>query len=89
MKQTKCPYCNTWNEGDRDICDSCKKDMFLKEKEDLAKRHAADTNYMRMVPINENDGLLQKLWKHPVRIAQLIFMGIISIIAAIASSTVH
>ena len=68
MKQLKCPYCATWNEGEDDICSNCGKDMFEREKHDLAKRHAAETNYMRMVPIHEDDGILQRLWKHPVRL---------------------
>lgn len=89
MKQIKCKECGYWNEGNEVACEKCGHVFYEDRHEELKQRQGEGDNIMRLIKIRESDGFWQKSWKHPVRIGQLVFFTIISIIAAIASSTVH
>lgn len=89
MKQIKCPHCNHWTNVDDDRCDICQSQLIDFHHEERQEREKSEKNSLPIIEISEEDSPLTKLWKRPVQIAQLIFFSIISLVAAIASSTVH
>lgn len=89
MKQIKCPHCGHWTHTDDERCDICKSQLIDFHHEERKQREQTEINSLPILEINEDDPSITKLWKRPVQIAQLIFFSIISVIAAIASSTVH
>lgn len=89
MKQIKCPHCGHWTHVDDDKCDICNSVLIDHHHEERKERETTERNSLPIIEITEEDSSITRLWKRPVQIAQLIFFSIISVIAAIASSTVH
>lgn len=89
MKQIKCPHCGYWTDTDDGRCDICNSQLIDFHDEERRKRVETEKNSLPIIEIHEDDPGITRLWKRPVQIAQLIFFSIISVIAAIASSTVH
>ncbi len=88
MKEVKCEYCQTWTDGNLEKCQHCDGILYEDRIKELASRDI-DSGTVPIIKINPDDSLPIKGGKHFLRIGQLIFMSIISTIAAIASSTVH
>lgn len=88
MKEIKCLKCNTWNKGESEKCSSCSSVLL---QDDIDERNSRDINSgtIPIIKIKEDDSLPIKGVKHIARVGQLIFLTIISFIAAMASSTVH
>lgn len=89
MKQIKCPHCGHWTYLEDDRCDICNSQLIDFHDEERKEREKVEKNSLPIIEINEDDSPMTRLWKRPVQVAQLIFFTIISLIAAMASSTVH
>ena len=89
MKQIKCPHCGSWTSLTDEKCDICQSHVEDLHREERKQREHTEKNSLPILEINEDDTPISRLWKRPVQIAQLIFFGVLSTIAAIASSTVH
>ena len=89
MKQVKCPHCNNWTPVVDNSCSHCGKELHDTYAAEREERSLKEKNSLPVMEVPDTDSLLQKLWKKPVQWAQLIFLSVISLIAAIASSTVH
>ena len=88
MKEVKCEHCQTWTDGNLEKCQHCSGMLNEKQKVELESR-IVDSGTIPIIKINSDDSLPVKGGKHIIRVGQLIFLSIISTIAAIASSTVH
>ncbi len=89
MTEVKCPNCQSWTPKDEGVCNNCKNDLtksFEKERDEMISKPSAG---LPLIEISEDDPPLMRLGKRGVRMAQLIFFSVISIIAGMASSTVH
>jgi uncharacterized membrane protein YvbJ len=89
MKQLKCASCGNWNSAEAVVCSSCAtpiSDSYAKEQEE---RLVFERNPLPIMDVPEDASFFEKLWKKPLQWGQLIFLSILSIIAAFASSTVH
>ncbi len=88
MAEIKCEHCGTWTDGNVPNCVHCggrHGDKYLKEREELEKIKTG----LPLIEIDPHEALPKKVIKHIARFGQLIFFGLISIIAAMAASTVH
>lgn len=89
MKQIKCNQCGNWNkEGDL-ACAKCAtllSDEYQKEREE---RLVFERNPLPVLDVPEDASFFEKLWKKPIQWGQVVFLSILSAIAAFASSTVH
>lgn len=89
MKESKCEHCGNWTDGSLKNCNYCRGvlgEEYHKEKENLKKLSPTGLPFIKIDP---NASWYEKIGQHMIRFGQLIFFGIISIVAAIASSTVH
>jgi uncharacterized membrane protein YvbJ len=89
MKEIKCEACGSWQKADQTTCSHCGHafvDQLMVEREE---RREKEINPFPIIDIPEGESFSNKLWKKPIQWAQLIFISILSTIAAIASSTVH
>lgn len=89
MEEVKCKLCGTWNPRSNEHCKTCDAKFEDARTSELALREKTERNPFPILTIRPDDNVLTKVWKVPVMIAQLIFISILSVIAAIASSTVH
>lgn len=88
MKEVKCEHCQRWTNGDNTHCAYCGgrfQEVYHKEREELAKQDFS----LPLIKIKPDDPWLKRQANQMIRIGQLIFFTIISMIAAMASSTVH
>ena len=88
MKEVICEHCRKWTDGELTHCLHCKgllNAQYLKEREELAKQKTG----LPLIEIDPEAPWPTRLGKHIARLGQLIFFAILSIIAAMASSTVH
>jgi hypothetical protein len=89
VKEVKCEHCGLWANGLLPNCSHCHKrlnDQHLNEIEALKK------NELRGIPlikIDPESPFILRGFLVVLRFIQLIFLSIISMIAAMASSTVH
>jgi len=89
MKEVKCEHCNQWTNGLHEYCEHCHgllHEKEIKEKEALRK---LDNVQIPFIKINDDDPFYTRIWKSIFRFGQIVFFLIISLIAYIASSTVH
>lgn len=89
MKETKCEHCGFWTNGNLADCNYCGKrlnDRQLTEQEELEK---VELKGMPLITIDPDTPFIKKGFLQVLRFIQLIFFSIISMVAAMASSTVH
>lgn len=89
MKETKCEHCGFWTNGNLEDCNYCGKrlnDRQLTEQEELEK---VELKGMPLIKIDPETPFIKKGFLQVLRFIQLIFFSIISMVAAMASSTVH
>ena len=89
MKESKCEHCGHWTDGSATHCNYCGgrlKEAYHKEREEMEKQSVTGLPFIQ---IPANDPWYKKSGKYVVKFAQIIFFAIISMIAAMASSTVH
>lgn len=89
MKETKCEHCGFWTNGNLEDCNYCGKrlnDRQLTEQETLEK---VELKGMPLIEIDPETPFIKKGFLQVLRFIQLIFFSIISMVAAMASSTVH
>lgn len=89
MKETKCEHCGFWTNGNLEDCNYCGKrlnDRQLTEQEELQK---VELKGMPLIKIDPETPFIKKGFLQVLRFIQLIFFSIISMVAAMASSTVH
>lgn len=89
MKETKCEHCGFWTNGNLEDCNYCGKrlnDRHLTEQEELGK---VELKGMPLIKIDPESSFVKKGFLQVLRFIQLIFFSIISMVAAMASSTVH
>lgn len=88
MKHYKCEHCKQWTDGDQTHCEHCGgrlRDQYHRDMEERRKNEIR----IPIMKLDPEDSLPTRIGKHLIRYGQLIFLTIISIIASIASSTVH
>ncbi len=89
MKAIRCPQCALWTDGDKECCAYCRYDLHQTEQQ-AAKIEAGRQFRSFPVPeIHPDDPYWRRGAIHVLRFFQLIFTAFISLIGAIASSTVH
>lgn len=89
MKETKCEHCGFWTNGHLENCNYCGKrlnDRHLSEKD---QRESLEIKGLPLIKIDPDTPFIKKGFLQVLRFIQLIFFSIISMVAAMASSTVH
>ncbi len=89
MNEKKCKQCGTWNDSKNSHCINCETAFVDVRSSERSLQEKTELNPFPMLSILSDDSVFTKIWKVPVMIGQLIFLSILSVIAAIASSTVH
>ncbi len=89
MKEVKCEHCGNWTDGKQTHCNYCGgrlSEAYHQEREEMAGKQPTGLPFIK---IPADDPWYKKSGKYVVKFAQIIFFAIISMIAAMASSTVH
>jgi len=89
VKEVKCEHCGFWTNGEDANCHYCAQRLNnrdLTEQEQLEKEPLKGLPFIELKP---DDPFIVKGFKHTLRFLQLIFTTLISMIGAMASSTVH
>lgn len=89
MKEIRCEHCNAWTDGYQEYCGHCGGRLHEKHLNEIKEREAQEYGGIPMVKIDPDAPFFKKGFLQVVRFLQLIFLSIISLIASIASSTVH
>jgi hypothetical protein len=89
MKEVKCEHCGFWTNGNLSHCNYCAKRLNERQYEEQQHLENNPLRGMPLVKIDPKDPFVVKGFKQVLRFLQLIFATIISIIGAMASSTVH
>lgn len=89
MKEIRCEHCNEWTDGYLEYCGHCGGKLHEKHLNEIKEREAIELRGIPLVKINPEAPFYKKGFLQVVRFIQLIFLSLISLIASIASSTVH
>ena len=89
VKEIRCEHCSTWTDGYQDYCGHCGGKLHEKHLGEREERQATELRIIPLIKINPDAPFYKKGFLHVVRFIQLIFLSIISVIAAIAGSTLH
>lgn len=89
MKEIRCEHCHAWTDGYQEFCGHCGGKLHEKHLNEIKERENIELRGIPVVKINPDAPFFTKGFLQVVRFIQLIFLSIISLIASIASSTVH
>lgn len=89
MKESKCEHCGFWTDGKLENCNYCGKRLNDRHLNEMAEREAVELRGLPLLKVPEDAPFYTKGFIHVLRFIQLIFLSIISMVAAMASSTVH
>jgi hypothetical protein len=89
MKEIRCEHCSEWTDGNQEYCGHCGGKLHEKHLDDIKERQATELRVIPVIKINPDAPFYKKGFLHVVRFIQLIFLSIISVIAAMAGSTLH
>jgi hypothetical protein len=89
VKEIRCEHCSSWTDGYQDYCGHCGGKLHEKHLDEMEERQATELRIIPLIKINPDAPFYKKGFLHVVRFIQLIFLSIISVIAAMAGSTLH
>lgn len=89
MKEIRCEHCNAWTDGYKEYCEHCGGKLYEKHLNEIKEREGIELRGIPVVKIDPNAPFYKKGFLQVIRFIQLIFLSLISLIASIASSTVH
>jgi hypothetical protein len=89
VKEVKCEHCGFWTNGLQTHCNYCAQMLHSRDFSEREQLEKVELKGLPFVKINPEDPFITRGFKHCVRFLQLIFTTLISMIAAMASSTVH
>jgi len=89
VKETKCEHCGFWTNGKLDNCNYCGKRLNDRHLSEIEEREQVELRGMPLIKIDPDAPFIKKGFMQVLRFIQLIFFSIISVVAAMASSTVH
>ena len=89
MKEVKCEHCGFWTNGNLSHCNYCTKRLNERGYQEKRQLEETELKGMPLIEIRPEDPFVVKGFRHVLRFLQLIFATLISMVAAMASSTVH
>ena len=89
VKEIRCEHCNTWTDGYQEYCGHCGGKLHEKHLNEIKEREAIELRGIPLVRLNPDAPFYTRGFLQVIRFIQLIFLTIISLIASMASSTVH
>lgn len=89
MHEVKCENCGRWNEGTLEYCQFCGSRLNDKHLKDKEEREKQELRGMPFIKVNKDAPFFKRGFQYVILFIQLAFATFISILASIASSTVH
>ena len=89
MKETKCEHCSDCTDGHLENCNNCGKRLNDRHLSEIEARESIEMRGLPLIKIDPDTPFIKKGFLQVLRFIQLIFFSIISMVAAMASSTVH
>gem|GEM_PF-1697048 len=89
MKEVKCEHCGFWTDGHQSHCQFCGQRLNAAHFEEKEKRAKEEFRGIPFIKIPPNAPFYVKGFRYVILFFQLVFASIISLVAAMASGTVH
>lgn len=89
MHEIKCESCGRWSAGEAIHCSSCGSRLNDKHLKDKEEREKQELRGMPLIKVDKDAPFIKRGFQYVLLFIQLAFATFISILASIASSTVH